>query len=245
MQGMRANWLVKILSVLVISSGFLATTTTAATDDERRSTLDDQTALAVTIYNQNLALIKDRRRVSLPKGESRLAIRDVSAQIRSETALLKSLKNAASLRVLEQNFDFDLLSPQSLLNHYVGEDIRVARTNSATGKETVERAKVLSNNNGLVLQYGDRIETGAGGRLIFDTLPGRLRDRPTLVTHLHSATNGPRELELSYLSGGLSWRADYIAELNGDDTLLDLQGWVTLTNQITVLPPVVVTAAGQ
>ncbi len=231
MQGMRANWLVKILSVLVISSGFLATATTAATDDERRSTLDDQTALAVTIYNQDLALIKDRRKVILPKGESRLAIRDVSAQIRSETALLKSLKNAASLRVLEQNFDFDLLSPQSLLNHYVGEDIRVARTNSATGKETIERARVLSNNNGLVLQYGDRIETGAGGRLIFDTLPGRLRDRPTLVTHLHSATNGPRELELSYLSGGLSWRADYIAELNGDDTLLDLQGWVTLTNQ--------------
>lgn len=199
--------------------------------EELRSTLDDQTALAVTIYNQDLALVKDRRRVALTAGESLLAIRDVSAQIRPETALLKNLSGQGSFQVLEQNFDFDLLSPQSLLNKYVGEKIRVAKTNPATGKETIESARVLSNNQGLVLEYADRIENGAAGRLIFDRLPARLRDRPTLVTHIASGAGGDRELELSYLTGGLGWKADYIAELNGDDSALDLQGWVTLTNQ--------------
>lgn len=111
--------------------------------EELRSTLDDQTALAVTIYNQDLALVKDRRRVALTAGESLLAIRDVSAQIRPETALLKNLSGQGSFQVLEQNFDFDLLSPQSLLNKYVGEKIRVAKTNPATGKETIESARVL------------------------------------------------------------------------------------------------------
>ena len=232
MNGRRGIALAKILFVLAGSCGSLISgVVVGAPIDELRTTLDDQTGLAVTIYNQDLALIRDRRRVSLPKGESQLAIRDVSAKIRPETTLLKNLEDAAGLRVLEQNFDFDLLSPQALLNKYVGEKIRVAKMNPATGEEIIETARVLSNNNGLVLQYDDRIETGAAGRLIFDRLPRRLRDRPTLVTHLQSATAGVREVELSYLSGGLSWQADYIAELNGDDALLDLQGWVTLTNR--------------
>ncbi len=221
----------EILRCLAGLVALFAVGSVAASDDEQRTTLADQTALAVTIYNQDLALVKDRRKLSLPAGESRLAIRDVSARIRPETALLKSLKKGAGLRVLEQNFDFDLLSPEALLNKYVGEKIRVAKMNPATGKETIESARVLSNNNGLVLQYDDRIETGHSGRLIFDRLPERLRDRPTLVTHLQSDAAGSRELELSYLTGGLSWQADYIAELNQDDTRLDLQGWVTLTNQ--------------
>ncbi|MEL0081975.1 MAG: DUF4139 domain-containing protein [Gammaproteobacteria bacterium] len=221
------------LKTLLTLVTFCISTVAAAsnTDEERRTTLEDQTALAVTIYNQDLALIKDRRRLSLAKGETRLAIRDVSAKIRPETALLKSLSRQHSFIVLEQNFDFDLLSPQTLLAKYVGEEIRVATMNPATGKEGVESATVLSNNNGLVLRYADRIETGAAGRLIFDRLPARLRDRPTLVTTLNSRAAGQRQVELSYLTGGLSWQADYIAQLNQDDSLLDLQGWVTLTNQ--------------
>ncbi|MCG2634524.1 MAG: DUF4139 domain-containing protein [Gammaproteobacteria bacterium] len=199
--------------------------------EELRSTQADQTGVAVTIYNQDLALVKDRRQLTLTRGEVPLAYRDVSARIRPETALLRSLSHPGSVRVLEQNFDFDLLSPQKLLEKYVGRRVRVARINPATGLEQIEQATVLSTNQGVVLRYVDRIENSVAGRLIFDEVPANLRDRPTLVTLLQSSRGGSQEVELSYLTGGLAWKADYVAELNADDTALDLAGWVTLTNQ--------------
>ncbi len=108
--------------------------------NEIRSTLDDQQSVAVTIYNNNLALVKDQRKVNLNSGLNNLALRDVSAQIRPETALLRSLSNAGSFTTLEQNFDFDLLTPQKLLEKYVGKNVTVARVNPATGVETTEQA---------------------------------------------------------------------------------------------------------
>jgi len=202
----------------------------AAVPDEIRSTLDDQQSVAVTIYNSNLALVKDQRKVTLPAGVSNLALRDVSAQIRPETALLRSLDHAGSLSTLEQNFDFDLLTPQKLLEKYVGKSVRVARVNPATGNETIENATVLAASSGVVLKMDNRIETGIPGRLIYDDVPANLRDRPTLVTRINSGTNGAQTLELSYLTDGLNWKADYVAELNEKDSALDLSGWVTLTN---------------
>nr|WP_298037341.1 DUF4139 domain-containing protein [uncultured Desulfuromonas sp.] len=200
-------------------------------DGELRSTLADQTGVAVTIYNDGLALVKDRRRVSLEKGESRLALREVSARMRPETALLRSLDHPGAFGVVEQNFDFDLLSPQKLLEKYVGRPVQVVRTHPQTGEETLEDALVLAASGGVVLRVGERIETGFPGRLVYPDVPSNLRDRPTLVTLLHSGAGGVQELELSYLTGGLSWRADYVAELGSDDGSLDLSGWVTLTNQ--------------
>ena len=199
--------------------------------DERRSTLDDQQSVAVTIYNENLALIKDTRKVMLNAGLNHLALREVSGKMRSETALLRSLSRPGAISVLEQNFDFDLLTPAKLLEKYVGRSVRIIKTNSYTGAETVETAQVLSANNGVVLKIGDRIETGLPGRIVYDAVPENLRDRPTLVTQLHNAHAGQQTLELSYLTGGLSWQADYVAELNANDTALDLNGWVTLTNR--------------
>ncbi len=198
---------------------------------EHASTLADQQQVAVTIYNENLALVKDVRRVALQRGLNALAFREVSAGMRPETALLRSLSDAGALHVLEQNFDFDLLTPQKLLEKYVGRQVRLVRTHPQTGAESFEEALVLATNSGVVLKVGDRIETGVPGRLVFDNVPANLRDRPTLVMQLDSATGGTRRLELSYLTRGLSWQADYVAELNGDDTRLDLQGWVTLTNR--------------
>ncbi len=195
---------------------------------ELLSTLSDQKHVSVTIYNQNLALVKDERSIDLRKGKNRIAWRDVSAQIRPETALFHA--NGEALTPLEQNFDFDLLTPESLLQKYVGKEVEVIKTNPATGAETRERATVLAATNGIVLKYADRIETGIPGRLAFSSVPDNLRDRPTLVVSFASPGSGARDVELDYLTGGLAWRADYVAELAADDGKMDLDGWVTLTN---------------
>lgn len=197
---------------------------------EHITTLKDQQEVAVTIYNENLALVKDTRKVNLVAGEGRLAWRDVSARMRPETALLRDLTHPKGFYLLEQNFDFDLLTPQTLLNKYVGKRVTVIRTNPATGADSREDATVLATNGGVVLQYADRIETGVPGRLAFHNVPDNLRDRPTLVMHLNAPQTAEDTLELSYLTGGLSWRADYVAELSRQDDKLDLNGWVTLTN---------------
>ena len=202
---------------------------------ETVTTLKEQKTLAVTIYNDNLALVKDQREVRLPKGEARLAFQEVSAQIRPETALLRNLTAPQGFWVTEQNFDFDLLTPQKLLDKYVGDKVVVVRSvpnaDGAGARELREEATVLATNSGTVLQFADRIETSAPGRLVFPKVPGTLRARPTLVISLNSAADKLQHLELSYLTGGLSWRADYVANLAADDKTLDLSGWVTLTNQ--------------
>jgi hypothetical protein len=198
--------------------------------EESISTLADQQSVAVTIYNQDLALVKDTRRLSFESGANRLALREVSGRMRPETASLRSLSHPGTLALVEQNFDFDLLSPAKLLEKYVGRTVRVVRVHPTTGAESYETATVLAANAGVVLKIGDRIETGLPGRIVYDGVPPTLRDRPTLVAELHSARRGAQTVELSYLSGGLSWKADYVAELNGADSALDLNGWVTLTN---------------
>lgn len=219
-----------VLSTL-IAGAFAASAPYAAPRDEIVSTAADQKSVAVTIYNDNLALVKDARQVKLDRDLNRLAWREVSAQMRPETAQLRNTAHPDGFRLLEQNFDFDLLTPAKLLDKYVGREVTVVRTNPATGAETRETATVLSTNNGVVLKFADRIETGAPGRIAFPGVPDTLRDKPTLVISLVNPAAGAQNLELSYLTGGLSWRADYVAELNADDGALDLNGWVTLTNQ--------------
>src|SRR5687767_4280109 len=212
---------------LAVSFAFCA----AVNANEKPSTLADQQSVAVTIYNENLALVKDQRRIALEAGRNRLALREVSGRIQPETALLRSLSHPGSLALLEQNFDFDLLTPAKLLEKYVGRQVKVFRINQKSGEESFEIATVLAANGGVVMRIGDRIETGLPGRIVYDGVPANLRDRPTLVSELDVARGGSQTVELSYLTGGLSWKADYVAELNGADTSLDLNGWVTLTNQ--------------
>lgn len=199
--------------------------------EERASTLKDQRELTVTIYNENLALVKDTRKVALEAGASRLAWRDVSALMRPETALLRNVSSPRGFHLIEQNFDFDLLTPQKLLEKYVGRRVAVIRSHPTTGADTREEATVLATNQGVVLQYADRLETGVPGRIAYPSVPGNLRDRPTLVVSLESGRAAEDTLELSYLTGGLSWKADYVAELSARDDRIDLNGWVTLTNR--------------
>ncbi len=202
-----------------------------AKSKEKRSTLDDQQAVAITIYNQDLALVKDIRQLKLGGGQIQLAMREVSAKMRPETAQLRSLSHPDGFRLLEQNFDFDLLTPAKLLEKYVGRTVRIIKTHPTTGDESVEEALVLSVNQGVVLKIGDRIETRMPGRIVYDEVPENLRDRPTLVMDLNNHTAATQEVELSYLTGGLSWKADYVAELSAEDGEIDLNGWVTLTNE--------------
>jgi hypothetical protein len=211
----------------IIATTFMLNVPTASAN-EVRSTLQDQQSVAVTIYNNDLALVKDQRKIKLAKGNQHLALRDVSAQIRPETALLRSLNG--SISVLEQNFDFDLLTPQKLLEKFVGKFVDTIKTNPATGVESKETAQVLAANNGVVLKIGDRIETGIPGRIVYSDVPDNLRDRPTLVVQLNNQSSNEQNVELSYLTGGLGWKADYVAELNANDDKLDLSGWVTLSN---------------
>lgn len=194
------------------------------------SPLSDQTSVAVTIYNEDLALVKDGRTLNLSNHLNALSFRDVSAQIKPETALLRSLLPNSSLQVLEQNFDFDLLTPQKMLEKYVGQQVSVIRTNPMTGAETEESATVLSAQDGVVLKIGNRIETGIPGRIVYPSVPGKLKDRPTLTTQVQYKGPEQASLELSYLTAGLQWKTDYVAELSSKEDAIDLSGWVTLTN---------------
>jgi len=193
------------------------------------STAADREAVAVTAYNDGLALVKERRRVDLPGGLTRLSLRDVAAQMRPETALLRAASGPA-LTLVEQNFDFDLLTPQKLLEKYVGRQVTVIRPHPTSDAERRETATVLAAGEGAVLRFADRIETGVPGRLAFDSVPANLRDRPTLSV-LFEAAGGKQAVELSYLTGGLAWKADYVANLATDGKSLDLNAWVTLTNR--------------
>ncbi len=186
--------------------------------------------VAVTIYNNNLALVQDTRQLNIPAQRSRQEFPDVSAQIRPETVSL----SADGIEIVEQNFDFDLLSPQAMMEKAVGQTITLVRTNPANGQETRERATVLAVNRGVVLRIGDRIEVlrddGLPVRVIFDKVPENLRARPTLSVTLESQRGGTRPVTLSYLTPGLGWKADYVTMFDERVGKIDVQGWVTLTN---------------
>src|SRR4051812_31714731 len=180
--------------------------------------------VAVTIYNGNLALVQDTRQIDIPAGRSRQEFPDVSGQIRSETVTLAG----AGVGIVEQNFDFDLLSPQALMEKAVGETITIVRTNPATGAELRERARVLAVNGGVVLQIGDRIEVlrddGLPVRVIFDRVPDNLRARPTLSVTVDSSRSGTRPAKLTYLTPGLGWKSDYVALFDEGGGKIDVQG---------------------
>jgi hypothetical protein len=186
--------------------------------------------VSVTIYNNDVALVQDIRSLDLGNGRVRQSFPDVSAQIRPETVSL-AVPDAA---IVEQNFDYDLLSPSSLMEKAVGETITLVRTNPATGVETRERARVLAVNGGVVLDIAGRIEVlrddGLPVRAVFDRVPESLLARPTLSVTLASRRAGTRPARLSYLSRGLGWSADYVALFDERAGTVDVQGWVTLRN---------------
>ncbi|HLY54577.1 MAG TPA: DUF4139 domain-containing protein [Stellaceae bacterium] len=190
----------------------------------------DEKGLSVTIYADDLALVQDRRPIEVKGGRQRIEFQDVSAHIKPETVSL----TAPGIGIVEQNFDFDLLTPAKLMEKAVGSTVTIIRTNPGTGAETREQAQVLATNGGVVLKIGDRIEVlrddGLPARVIFDKVPENLRARPTLSVTVNADQAGTKPATLSYLTNGLGWRADYVSLYDEAAGKIDVQGWVTLTN---------------
>jgi len=195
------------------------------------STLKDQQNVSVTIYNSNIGLVKDTRLIDLKPGIQELKFMDVAGKIDPTTVHIKSLINDSSLNVLEQNYEYDLLSPQKLLEKFVGQKVELATINPETKKEEVVEAILLSTQGGNIFQIGDKIHISHPGRILLSRIPENLIPQPTLVWVLENKLSKPQKLEASYLTSGVNWKADYVAVLNQLDTLTDLTGWVTIDNR--------------
>jgi hypothetical protein len=191
---------------------------------ERVLGLADQQRVNVTIYNGSIALVHDQRRVALEAGDNRIAWRDVSANMDATSAILSDLSAPGAANVLEQNFNFDLLKPSTVLDKYVGRQVVVVHPYGAKGQASRETATLLSDNEGVVLQYPDRVETGLqySSYIVYPSIPADLRDRPTLVLDLQSDRAGPQTLDLAYLTGGLAWHADYVGVVAADEERYDV-----------------------
>jgi hypothetical protein len=189
------------------------------------TTQTDQTDLSLTVYSSDLALVRDVRQIAVPAGIFQLKFMDVASSLNPATVHLRSLDDPTKLSVLEQNYEYDLLSPQKLLSKYVGRELTV-NWGSAQVKATL-----LSDNNGLVWKIGDQIVTGFNpGTMTFPELPDNLYDRPTLLWTLDNRGSQRQKIEASYLASKLSWSADYVLTVNREETAADLDGWVTLVN---------------
>jgi len=218
------------LPSLAIAVLCLAAPARAAEAPRLRSTPEQRREVSLTVYNQDFGLVRERRAVELPRGPVALEFEGVASSIQPETVSIRSLAGDGTLRVLEQNYRYDLLSPQALLQKYVGRQVKVYRWNDVTGREEERAAEVLATNGGLVLRIGDEITFDYPGRIGFPEIPANLIARPSLVWLLESGAER-QELEVSYLAGQINWRADYVLVLSADDRSGDLTGWVTLDNR--------------
>jgi hypothetical protein len=197
------------------------------------SSLDDQVELAVTVYNSDIALVRDVRDLQLPRGSFDLRYMDIAATVNPATVHFRSVTEPALVKVLEQNYEYDLLEPDKLLRKYVGRDVTLVRRRSENGETREEevKARLLSYNNAPVWQIGGEVITGLGADHIkFPELPGNLYTHPTLIWTLDNAGAGRHRVEASYLASKLSWNADYVLTVGRDDKAGDLDGWVTLGN---------------
>jgi len=201
--------------------------------EQATTTQDDQTDLSITVYNSDLALVRDVREISLPSGVFPLKFMDIAASVNPATVHFRSLSDSGRLTVLEQNYEYDLLEPQKLLAKYVGREVTMVRQqfedNSTRWVDV--KATLIANNNGPIWRIGNEIVTGyPAGMFRFPSLPGNLYDRPTLLWTLENSGAQRQRVETSYLAGKLSWKADYVLTVNREETAADLDGWVTLVN---------------
>jgi len=221
----------KFLPAMVMAA--LATVTFGQAS-EQTTTARDRQSVNITVYNSNLGLVRETRRLTLPSGRIALRFADVTALIRPETVHLASLTAPSSLQILEQNYQYDLLNPAKLLDKFVGREITLVLRRYQNNTESFEpvQATLLSNNGGQVWRINGQIVINPTNisEMRFPDLPKNLVATPTLVWDIENSSSAAQTIEASYLTSGLSWRADYVLLVNADDTKGDLQGWVTLTN---------------
>lgn len=217
---MKTRLLILLVVVLVASSLHAGTV---------NSTAADRKDVSVTIYNMNVGLVREVRELSLPAGRVSLEFRDVASEINAKSVRVEALKGLKGFTVLEQNYEFDLMSPEKLMEKYVGRGIELVVKHPQTGEETAFEAELLSMKGGPVYRIGGKIHVGHPGRVVLPEIPVNLIPRPTLVW-LVDGKGGRGEIETSYLTAGMSWRADYVALLGTKDETMDVTAWVTLTN---------------
>ena len=183
----------------------------------------------LTIYNNNFAMVRERRTFKMPGASAQLVMGGVPRELQPETAFLQVLKGDA-VRVTEQVFNFDVLTPSKLLERAVGTEVSVISVNPGNGREVTERARVLSVAEGLVLEINGKVHTNHPGRIVFDSVPAGVRARPTLIMSATGKGAQDVDAELSYLTGGLSWHPDYVAQYDSDSNRMTLLAWATVTN---------------
>lgn len=204
-------------------------TAIAAPQTAGTTTLDDQVELAVTVYNSDIALVRDVRSIDIARGTSDLHFMDIAATVNPATVHFRSLTEPSQVGVLEQNYEFDLLEPEKLLRKYVGRTVTLVRRHD--GREDEVEAHLVSYNNAPVWRIGGEIVTGlAADHIRFPALPDNLYSRPTLIWTLDNSGARRHRVEASYLAGKLAWNADYVLTVARDDTAADLDGWVTVRN---------------
>jgi hypothetical protein len=220
-------------AVVSVRHSALSPVVHAAGQEAATTTLNDQTELAVTVYNSDIALVRDVRNLQLVRGTSDLHFMDIAATVNPATVHFRSLSEPSRVRVLEQNYEYDLLEPEKLLRKYVGRDVTLVRTlwGQGTTREEEVRAHLLSYNTAPIWQIGSEIVTGMqADHIKFPELPGNLYSRPTLIWTLDNSGGTRHRVEASYLAGKLSWNADYVLTVARDDKAADIDGWVTVVN---------------
>lgn len=218
---------------LAFVAAILSITNISIAQAQVTSTTADQQAVSLTVYNSNIALVKDVRRVRLPAGNTVLHFADVAAQIEPSTVRVMSLTAPKELTVLEQDYRYDLLSPQKLLQKYVGKQVTLIRqvTENNSTKEVSMKATLLSDNNGPIWQVGNQIVTGIPtDHYVFPALPPNLYSKPTLVWLLDNHYTGQQELEADYMTKAVRWTTDYVLALPAEANTADVSSWVTITN---------------
>lgn len=203
----------------------------AGQDSPLSSGAGDQVGVALTIYNTNLGLVKDRRAIRFMQGKGELRFMDVAAQIIPTSVHIRSLNETEGLSVLEQNYEYDLLNPQKLLDKYVGREVRLYQKNPYSEREEIVTATLLSNNGGPIFRINDEVTFGHPGRIILPGVPENLIAKPTLVWLVENRLAALQEVEASYLTNNINWRADYVLTLNEKDDRADLSAWVTIDNR--------------
>jgi hypothetical protein len=213
---------------------FTSVASAFAQTSEQTTTAADRQSVNITVYNSNLGLVRETRRLNLPAGRVALRFADVTALIRPETVHLASLLSPTALRILEQNYQYDLLNPAKLLDKFVGKQITLVLRRYQNNSEIFEpvQATLLSNNAGQVWRINGNIVINPTNivEMRFPDVPKNLVATPTLVWDIESRESGMQTIEASYLTNGMNWRADYVLVVNADDTKGDIQGWVTLMN---------------
>ena len=188
-------------------------------------TAAEQRDVMITVYNGNLGLVKDVREVRLDAGLIETHFMDVAAQIDPTSVLLRSLTDPTGLKILEQNYEYDLLSSEKLMEKYVGRKVRLYQSNG-----TFQEATLLST-RGPVYDINGQIHMGHFGSVVLPALPENLVSKPTLAWLLRNPRPAPQRVEASYLTAGSSWKSDYVMLINAADSRADLTGWVTINNQ--------------